>query len=58
MNGILAGPQKLSGQTGEYKNFFPPTGIEPRFLGVPAHSLVAVKMEMSCLLILVVTIRK
>lgn len=36
----LSGPEYRSGRTGRDKNILPLPGIEPRFFGCPAHSLV------------------
>jgi hypothetical protein len=41
-NRRLGGPQKRSGRYGEENNPLPLPGIEPRFLGRPAHSLVTI----------------
>jgi hypothetical protein len=43
----LGEPQSLSGRYAEEKNLFPLPGIESRFLGRPARSLVATPIELS-----------
>jgi hypothetical protein len=42
----MDGTQSLSGCYGEVKNLVLLLGIEPRLLGLPAHSLVAVPADL------------
>jgi hypothetical protein len=45
--GRLVGPQSQSGCHAEEKNLLPLLGIEPRFLGHLASSLVAILIDLS-----------
>ena len=40
------GPKAVAGDCGEETNILPPSGIEPRFYGRLAHSLVTIPTEM------------
>jgi hypothetical protein len=47
----LGGPQRRSGRCEENKNILPLLKMEPRFLGLPVHSLVAIlTSHFSCLI--------